>query len=155
MLKYFEDLQESFLIDKKFSHRKSNSKECVSRKVSCENLTEKISCTNSYEHIKQRLVSTTEDNRLWKKDSTHYGSISQKNDSTYNENLSLKNGRTYNEKDIGQKDELLAKSKKTLHKMSENKIKEKDRREFTTNINKLLDLEQFKNDLHDNLLGQR
>ena len=49
----------------------------------------------------------------------------------------------------------LSKSRKILHKMSNSKIKEKERGDFTTNMNKFLDLKQFNDDLHDIFLGQR
>ena len=90
---------------------------------------------------------------LRKKDSNYYGNDSEKNNCTCNEKIKDKNDGTYCEK-TDKINTLISKGKKFQHKISLGIFKEKEKREFTTILNKLLDLNYFNDELHDKLFSQ-
>ena len=152
MLDYCKKCRRCLVIENFCYYKKNTYEDCVNKKVKCDYCGQKFDSTNISKHIKQRHTTTLDENSSLKNDSTYYGNSCQKNDSTYNEKVIDKNDRTYNEKDIDKMNTLLAKGKKLQHKIPMGTRKEK--KEFTTIINKLLGLKSFDDELHDKLLSQ-
>ena len=143
---------------------KSTSYNRTENKSTSDNRTENKSTSNTRKKNKSTSNTrtknkSTSDNRTEIKSTSSTKTDSNKNTSpTTKENKSTSNinnsNKTYDEKDIDKINLLLAKARILQDKISLGSIKKKEKRDFTTIINKLFKLKYFDYELCDELLDQ-